>query len=94
MGASKLGEKGRPRHCLVARLGWVHGRALAVQGESSALADTLHSSHTDELLRVESFARLVCRVSRARMRISIGGVTHIRLDSQWPASRGYHDHGA
>ena len=35
----------------MARLGWVHGGALAVQGKSSALA-MLHSIHTDELVRV------------------------------------------
>ena len=69
----------------MARLGWVHGGALAVQGKSSALAVALHSIHTDELVRVLA----VCP-----MHYSIGGVTHVRLDSQWPASHGHHDHGA
>ena len=45
----------------------------------------LRSIHTDELVRV----LVVCP-----MHYSIGGVTHVRLDSQWPASRGHHDHGA
>jgi len=53
------------------RLGWAHGRAFVVQGESSALADTLHGSHIDELVRV-SWCVLCTHAA-----LSIGGVTHV-----------------